>query len=447
MPVHCASGRRPGRTLLLAFLLAAATSPGGLRAQEVPPGDTLRPPPGRFTLPAGLTLRVGAQLQFDLVAIQDPPEGEVSGFRVDDARIRFYGTLPRDLSWRLTTDAGSLLDVRVEEGAPPGSRWMLVSSRPPLTGEYIDSSRNLAFAPGPGWCAPWFGGGTWGSSLALGKAPPWLSRPAFVHGGWRTGRRRKRGGSWASCGRISCGTGTGETPPGGRLPGGERRPGGLHRAKGLERRYQSVEQLVSADVRLGPGAPALLRRVDTGVGPGRFGGGGPLGWECSTVGGRPPWGYGDHAPTGRPQPRGGGCPGLPPARGRGESPAHPGTPPSWPTSHSPWMTRTKSRTRGSPPSSGSQLNFWSPPPPRFHPRPLPAPPVQPSSAALNHSMWTFVVRSGTPEGRCSGDCPPSVGPPWVWVDIETRSRDHDDDAEDGPGGRRVVVVRDVGWQR
>ena len=144
MPFHCASGFRPAGTFLLAVILAAAL-PGGLRSQEAPGGDTLPPPTGRLTLPAGVTLGIGTQIQFDAVAIQDPQEGETSGFRVENARIRFFGTLPRNLSWRLTTEFGALLDVRLSQTLPWGFALDAGVFKPPLTREYIDSRRTLDF--------------------------------------------------------------------------------------------------------------------------------------------------------------------------------------------------------------------------------------------------------------------------------------------------------------
>lgn len=248
MPSLCPSGCRPGRTFLLAFLLAAATSPGGLRAQEVPPGDTLRPPPGRFTLPAGLTLGVGTQLQFDLVAIQDPPEGEVSGFRLDDARIRFYGTLPRDLFWRVTTDSGSLLDARVRKRLPRGFEVDVGLFKPPLTGEYIASSRNLDFVSRSRVVRTLVRGRDVGVILRWEGAPVALEASVVNGDGGLEGEGERGLMGVLRVDLMRTGEGGDSFRVGASLAGNGD-PEGFS-GEGLERRYQAVERLMSADVRL-----------------------------------------------------------------------------------------------------------------------------------------------------------------------------------------------------
>ena len=243
-----ASGRLTGLNVLLALLLAVAALPGGLRSQEVAPGDILRPPPGRFTLPAGLTLGVGTQLQFDLVALQDPPEGEVSGFRLDDARLRFYGTLPRGLSWRITTDAGSLLDARVRKGLPRGFEVDVGLFKPPLTGEYIASSRNLDFVSRSRVVSTLVRGRDVGVLLRWAGAPVALEASLVNGDGALDGEGERGLMGVLRMDLMRTGEGGDSLRVGGSLAANGDRE--AFTGEGLERRYQAVERLASTDVRL-----------------------------------------------------------------------------------------------------------------------------------------------------------------------------------------------------
>lgn len=279
----CASGCRPGRPILLAFLLAAVALPGGLLSQELPPGDTLPPPPGRLTLPEGVTLGVGTQIQLTAVAIQDPAEGEAGGFRVDNARIRFFGTLPRDLSWRLTTEFGSLLDVVVRQGLPRGFEVDVGLFKPPLTGEYIASRRNLDFVSRSRVVRTLVRGRDAGVLLRWEGAPLTLQGALLNGDGGLDGEGERGLMGVLRMDLMRIGEGGDSLRVGGSLAANgdpERFIG-----EGMERRYQAVERLVSADVRLVRG-PLLLTAEWTRGWTRTLEGEDPRGGHV-TVGGRP----------------------------------------------------------------------------------------------------------------------------------------------------------------
>lgn len=246
MPFHCASGFRPAGTFLLAVILAAAL-PGGLRSQEAPGGDTLPPPTGRLTLPAGVTLGIGTQIQFDAVAIQDPQEGETSGFRVENARIRFFGTLPRNLSWRLTTEFGALLDVRLSQTLPWGFALDAGVFKPPLTREYIDSRRTLDFVSRSRVVRTL----VW--SRDVGLVLRWAGAPLSVEASVVNGDGGVRGeGERGLMGVLRMdllreGEGADSLRVGASFAGNGD-PEAVT-GEGLDRRYRAVERLASADVR------------------------------------------------------------------------------------------------------------------------------------------------------------------------------------------------------
>lgn len=272
--------RGPG-ALLAPLMAAALLLPSPSTSQQVEVPDSVG---GRFlTLPAGVTLGVGVQLQLDLVVVERPREGESNGFRVDDARVRLYGTLPRGVSWRLTTDSGELLDVRLRTSLPRGFEVDLGLFKPPLTGEYIASSRNLDFVSRSRVVRTLVRGRDVGL-VARWKGTPLSLEAALVNGDGAVGGE----GEGGLMGVLR--TDLGFTRAGGdslRLGASLAANGDPERftGEGLERRYQAVERLVSADVRVVRGPLLLSAEWVRGM-PGTLEGEDPRGGHV-TVGGRP----------------------------------------------------------------------------------------------------------------------------------------------------------------
>jgi hypothetical protein len=142
---------RPARHFppLAALLLLWWLPPvgGGLAAQGVASsslaaGATRDP---GLVLPDGFTVGIGTQLQFTGVLLEEPTPSDQSGFRIDNARVRLYGTLPRDLSWSLTSNYGSVIEARVSQRFLQAFQVDVGLFKPPVSGEYLTSSHSIDF--------------------------------------------------------------------------------------------------------------------------------------------------------------------------------------------------------------------------------------------------------------------------------------------------------------
>lgn len=250
-----ASGRRPRLLRSSPLVLAAVLAlPLCVQAQERPRADSIGSP-GRIVLPGGVTLGVGTQLQFTAVASEDPSEGEANGFRVDNARLRVYGTLPYGLAWALTTNHGELIEARVTRRLARGFDLDLGLLKPPQSGEYITSSRSIDFVSRARVVSALVRG------RDVGLLVRWTGRPVELRAGILNGDGALReGGEDGVMGVLRAdllrtGEGGDSLRVGTSLVGNgdpERVTG-----EGLDRRYQAVERTAAVDVRVVRG-PLLL---------------------------------------------------------------------------------------------------------------------------------------------------------------------------------------------
>lgn len=97
------------------------------------------PPPGSPAFQQGLYLQVTADAQRSRTFA-----GE-NGFRVSQARLRLYGTLPGDVQWALSSNMEVLADARMSVPAGPGVRVEGGFMKPPFSAEYQAASSALDF--------------------------------------------------------------------------------------------------------------------------------------------------------------------------------------------------------------------------------------------------------------------------------------------------------------
>lgn len=244
-----ASGHRPRSGVPIILILAVTLAlPVAARAQDTQQEDSIARPLGHMTLPGGVTVGIGTQLQFTTVVAEDPLEGDNNGFRVDNARLRVYGTLPYHLSWGLTTNYGDLIEARVTRRLAPGFDLDVGLFKPPQSGEYITSSRNIDFVSRARVVSTLVRGRDVGLLLR------WKGSPLELRGGVLNGDGALRGGGEEGLmgvlrmDLLRTGEGGDSLRVGSSLVGNsdpERFTG-----DGLDRRYQAVERTMAADIRL-----------------------------------------------------------------------------------------------------------------------------------------------------------------------------------------------------
>jgi len=102
--------------------------------------------PSGVILPEGVTLGISAQIQFTGVLLEEPTPSDQSGFRVDNARVRLYGTVPRGLSWRVSTNYGNVIEARLTQDFSPALQLEMGFFKTPMSGEFLTSSHSIDFA-------------------------------------------------------------------------------------------------------------------------------------------------------------------------------------------------------------------------------------------------------------------------------------------------------------
>lgn len=88
-------------------------------------------------------MRVGALLQFTGDFQEDRTFPGDNGFRIDNARVRVLGSLPGGIAYSIQTNRGSLLEARATLPLGSGFAADLGLYKPPLSGEFLQSSHSL----------------------------------------------------------------------------------------------------------------------------------------------------------------------------------------------------------------------------------------------------------------------------------------------------------------